>query len=207
MTESLKERMARIKAERAALDAQLEAPVEAVKEAVKEEAPAPAPVEEAPKQAAPAPTGVASGLSFAEKLAAKRAAAEATTPAKVADTPTAAAIPLPKGVAEPAVQNAPANAIDEQRYADISTRIHELAELSEDDLKNAMSNLKKSLMENPAACTLMMDEDIGLMVIALRRITHVTITEAKEAKPKAGKPKASKVALTAEQLEAAFDEL
>jgi hypothetical protein len=90
--------------------------------------------------------------------------------------------------------------------SEISTRIALLNNMSEADLKNEMRELKVALKENPAACALLMDEDIGALVSALRKITHKDITEA-ETKPKKGtKPKAEKVQLSAEQLAAALDD-
>lgn len=94
-----------------------------------------------------------------------------------------------------------------QSYVDIKLRIDELVELSEEPLVQAMSELKKALMKNPAAVSLMLDSDIGQMVIALRKMTHVATVEASKPAKEKKAPKASKVALTAEALEAAFDEM
>lgn len=91
-------------------------------------------------------------------------------------------------------------------YIDIKLRIDDLVALSGEDLVSAMSELKKALMKNPSAVSLMLDPDIGQMVIALRRITNVAATEA--AKPGKTGPKATKsVQLTAEAMELAFAEL
>lgn len=71
-----------------------------------------------------------------------------------------------------------------QAYADIKERIEKLNDMSDADLPSGMSSLKKALMANPAACSLMEDSDIGRMVIALRKITGEAIAEAsKEKKP------------------------
>jgi hypothetical protein len=93
----------------------------------------------------------------------------------------------------------------EQAYADIKARIDQLVELSEEPLVNAMSELKKSLMKNPSAVSLMLDSDIGQMVIALRKMTHTDATEV--AKPGKRGPKAKQISLTADDMEAAFDSL
>lgn len=66
-----------------------------------------------------------------------------------------------------------------QEVADIQNRITQLEALSEDDLKPAMKDLKKALMDNPDACSLMLPEDIGKMVEALRRMTGQALVEEK----------------------------
>lgn len=89
-------------------------------------------------------------------------------------------------------------------YIDIKLRIDDLVTLSGEDLVGAMTELKKALMKNPSAVSLMLDPDIGQMVIALRRITSVASAESAVKTSKTG-PKASKsVQLTAEALELAF---
>jgi cytochrome c553 len=99
-----------------------------------------------------------------------------------------------------------ANQNPEEIKSEISSRIAQLNSLSEANLKEEMRELKTALKENPAACALLMDEDIGMLVSALRKLTHKDVTEA-ESKPKRGtKPKAEKVQLTAEQLAAALDD-
>ena len=57
-----------------------------------------------------------------------------------------------------------------------------------------MSALKKSLMQNPAACELMLDEDLGKMVTALRRIVGEEIVAKKAEKSLGKKPKANSLA-------------
>ena len=85
-----------------------------------------------------------------------------------------------------------------QAASDIQVRIKDLEALSEDDLKPAMDDLKRALMQNPAACSLMLPEDVGQMVAALRRITGQALVAATKAK---GKPKVPKLAsMTAEQI-------
>lgn len=92
-----------------------------------------------------------------------------------------------------------------QSYVDIKLRIDDLVELSGEPLVASMTELKKALMQNPAAVSLMLDSDIGQMVIALRKMTNVAATEA--AKPKKAGPKAKSVSLSAAALELAFDEM
>lgn len=95
--------------------------------------------------------------------------------------------PAPEDSADPAIA---------QAYADIKERLERLAEMSETDLPNAMSNLKKALMANPAAVSLMEDSDIGKMAVALRRITGESIAEAAKEKKAGRKPKDKTVDLT-----------
>lgn len=92
-----------------------------------------------------------------------------------------------------------------QAATDILPRIKELQNLSGEDLESEMQILKKAILENPSAAMLMLPEDIGCMVVALRRMTGQSIAEA-TAEKKTGTKKAKK-ALTAEEMAAAFDEL
>jgi hypothetical protein len=89
-----------------------------------------------------------------------------------------------------------------QVMEDLRPRIDQLQDLQGDDLSEAMKELKKALMENPAATQLLLPEDIGKLVEALRRITGEAITSA-ATKPKKEKAKP----LSAEELAAAFEEL
>lgn len=91
-----------------------------------------------------------------------------------------------------------------QAAADLIPRIRELDTLAGEQLADEMLLLKKGLLENPDAVALMFPEDIGLMVIALRKITGQSIAEATKEKVK-GKPKSK--ALTQQEMADAFDEL
>jgi hypothetical protein len=93
-----------------------------------------------------------------------------------------------------------------QAYSDLKVRIDSLVSLADIDLKNAMTELKKALMQNTNAVALMLPSDIGQMVIALRKMTGVELAKAEE--KKTGKKTGKKEpALTAEELENAFKEL
>jgi len=92
---------------------------------------------------------------------------------------------------------------NEQIVSEISTRIHQLESLSTENLKGEMQDLKRILMENPAACMLMHDEDIGIMVSALRKITGQAIQAS--AKPTKVKKETKK--LSATELQDALDEM
>lgn len=96
----------------------------------------------------------------------------------------------------------------EQDAVYIKQRIAELEEMSDEDLKSAMSDLKRALKENPSAVAIMLPEDVGLMVRALRRITGEAVEAA--AKKKTSKTKAPKVDLkrmTKEEVDALIDEM
>ena len=229
----------------------------AAEEAAKNAAPAPAPTPVPATAAAPvaeAAPQVASNkpMTFAEKLAAKRAA-EQHIPIPQVAAPAQEAAPekvSPIAASEPAVdtskmsfseklalKNAAIKAaqsgavaqeaakatrefqIDPERlpedpevaqaFVDISRRIFELEDLIDDDLANAMTSLKDALRKNPSACELLLDEDVGKMTAGLRRKCHLDRVSSKENKKPGAKtkPKAKEVALTPEQLEAAWDEL
>jgi len=156
--------------------------------------------------ATPAATSVAANdkpLTFAEKMALKKSGVVAAQA-----VPQAPAKQLGPVEIDPAL--IPENPEDAQAYVDIKTKIHNLEAMFDDDLKNAMSELKQALKKNPNATDLMLDADVGKMVTALRRMTHVAQVEA-TTKTKAGKTKTAvkvkDVPLTKEQIEAAFDEL
>lgn len=160
-------------------------------------APAPAPavspiaaMEEKPVAATPS-----APLSFADKLRAQKEAVKA-----------AQTVVQEKTEIDP--ERIPADPDEAQSFVDIVTKINDLKSLMEDDLKEGMSALKAAIKKNPSAADLLLDEELGLMVVALRRMRGITITEAtKEKKPGAKKPKAKEVALSAEELEAAWSEL
>ena len=95
-----------------------------------------------------------------------------------------------------------------QAYADIRERIDRLNQLADMDLENAMKELKKALMANPAAVSLMEDSDIGQLVIALRKITGEAIAEAAKDNKPGRKPKNKQIDLTDPAVVAAvIDEL
>lgn len=182
-------------AEAAAVASQPIAVIEAPKEAPKEE---PKVSMIAAEEPAPAVVDT-SKLSFAEKLKLKQQQikqAQTTPPAE------------PK---QPDIDPAmiPEDEADAQAYVDIKTKIIQLENMMDDDLRNGMAQLKQALKKNPNAAMLMLDSDIGKMVIALRRMTHTEIEIAKEPKKRGRKtePKAKAVQLTADQIAAAFEEL
>ena len=95
---------------------------------------------------------------------------------------------------------------NEQIYSEISQRIKQLEELSGDDLKNEMMDLKKALLENPQACMLLLPEEIGSMVSSLRQITGIAIATASAKTSKKKEPKAAGKKLTAQELADALND-
>lgn len=190
---SLKERLAALKA-KAAAPTEASAP-----------APEPAPVAVSPlatePEPAPAPTAPSKPLSFAEKMALRKKEVEAAQAAP------------PKKEEKPALEidpdTIPEDPEDAQAYVDIKQRIHVLEDLFDDDLQNAMSELKAALKKNPNAVSLMLYSDVGKMVTALRRMAGIQL-EAKTTGKKPGKKKTEVKAvdfskLTPEQIADAID--
>jgi len=68
-----------------------------------------------------------------------------------------------------------------------------------ESLRNAMSELKVALKQNPAACSLMLEEDIGLCVKHLKRMVNKDILAELTEKTRA--PKTAKVVLTQDVLD------
>lgn len=100
---------------------------------------------------------------------------------------------------------------EQEVASEISQRISLLNALSEADLANEMRELKTALKENPSACALMMDEDIGLLVEALRKLTHkaivaTTTTKKATTTKKDGTAKPAVKKLSAAELAAALDD-
>ena len=98
-----------------------------------------------------------------------------------------------------------------QGYRDIKGRVLALSATEDDDLALAMTELKKALLQNPNACLLMLDEDIGKMTLALRRLTQEALVEGTKAKaekkPGVKSKKTAQIPLSAEDMQKVFDEL
>lgn len=86
----------------------------------------------------------------------------------------------------------------EQAASEIKLKISLLCNFDGDSLKSEMASLKTALLENPAACSLLHDEDIGLAVASLRRMVGVAVAAANA--PKEKKVKVGSKKLTPEQL-------
>lgn len=98
----------------------------------------------------------------------------------------------------------------EMSSTEISERISQLETLMGDDLRNEMSSLKQAIMENPSACALLHDQDIGKLVTALRNITGQALVSAEAKKKPATKSKAvekSGKKMTQEELLSALDDM
>lgn len=88
----------------------------------------------------------------------------------------------------------------EQTTSEIQAKIASLCNFDGDSLKGEMGSLKKSLLENPAACSLLLPEDIGAAVAALRRMVGIAVASANAPKP--SKAKKSSTKLTPQELAA-----
>lgn len=187
----------------------------------------------APQEAAKPATG--KPLTFAEKMALKKqqngvpaVAAQTTSDPVIAASTTSATQSDPKVVA-PTTQPAPSAEVREstaaiipaqnatgnsgadtataQAYADIAERIKSLSDLSDTPLEHAMRDLKKALLANPNAVSLMMDSDYGQMVIALRRLVQEDTVEAAKEKSTGRKKKVTIDMTDQAAVEKFFDEL
>lgn len=166
-------------------------------QAAAQEAPAPA----------PAPAPAVSPIAATEEIAAPSAPLSFADTLRAQKEAVKAAQTVVQEKTEIDPERIPADPDEAQSFVDIVTKINDLKSLMEDDLKEGMSALKAAIKKNPSAADLLLDEELGLMVVALRRMRGITITEAtKETKP-GRKPKAKEVALSADELEAAWKEL
>lgn len=93
----------------------------------------------------------------------------------------------------------------EQTASEISIKIKNLANFDGESLKGEMASLKKALLENPAACSLLQPEDIGLAVANIRRMVGIAIATASAPKERAKSTKPKK--LTAVELAKAMAEV
>lgn len=99
------------------------------------------------------------------------------------------------------------NDTPQQIHSELSSRISSLESLMGEELKNEMTALKIAIKENPNACMLLLPEEIGKMVVALRKIVGVAIQTSTKAPAKAKTPKTGVgKKLTEEELKAALDD-
>ena len=159
-------------------------------------------------------------MTFAEKMALKKASVEKATNEKQSDQQAQqTAIVEQKPVETNKLSKEQEENLSEiedaemaQAYSDIALKINSLSFASSGEpLGNAMADLKKALHKNPSASMMLLDTDIGQMTIALRRYTHVEMAAQtedkaeKKATKKAGK--AVNVVLTPEMLALQFSDL
>lgn len=159
-------------------------------------------------------------MTFAEKMAEKKRLAEA---AAAGNKPPAPTVPMvqtsipqaPKAPEKITLTPEQLSVIEEeedselaQAYSDIALTINKLQYTDDGEpLGSAMNDLKRALKQNISASMLLLDTDIGQMVVALRRYTGTELTEAtKEKKASSGAKtrKATTVTLTAEEIEKAL---
>ena len=95
---------------------------------------------------------------------------------------------------------------NEQVKSEISQRISLLTSFPLETLKGEMQVLKKTIMENPSACLLLEDEDIGLLVQALRRMTASSILSSSKTKETKEKTPSKAKKLTPEELAKALED-
>lgn len=159
-------------------------------------------------------------LTFAEKMALKRAQ-QATAPAPAPTVVSPISLPELSETSEKEEEekkeeaedyidpaNLPSDPAVANAFIDIVRKARKLRTLMGDALENGMKDLKKALKENPAACELMLDEDLGRMVVALRRMKGEQLAEATSGKKATGKKNTAKeTKLTREEIEAAMAEI
>ncbi len=91
--------------------------------------------------------------------------------------------------------------VDHEKRDELSLRIKNLCTFEDiGSLKTEMDELQKALLANPAACALLIDEDIGLAVQALTRLMQKDQVEAAIPKPKGRKAGAGVKQLSALEL-------
>ena len=153
-------------------------------------------------------------LTFAERMALKKAQAAGAPIVATTQPPITPSLPVAVPIAakseESSISSTKPNEADAktaQAYADIKAKINLLSDMADEDLPNAMKDLKASLLQNPQACYLMLPQDIGQMVIALRAMRQEAVVEATATKEKGPKKARASKNLTAEEIAAAFDSL
>ena len=91
----------------------------------------------------------------------------------------------------------------------LKRKIQDIQNLDGVALRSEMDELRKLLQVNPQACMYLLPEDLGLMVRQLRKITDNKVAQVlsttRTTKAKAAKEAPAK--LTAEEMQAAFDDL
>lgn len=79
---------------------------------------------------------------------------------------------------------------------------------SQVELKYEMTKLSEMLVNNPAACLYLSDEDLGLTVQALRKLTSNRVAiDMAQAKPSKAKAASTNKPLTIDEMQSAFDAL
>ncbi len=171
-------------------------------------------LDDQPEPPAPAPNN-----DFLAKLRAAKEAA--TTPAPPKEAPAQEADPIPKAMPKIEISSrvvemsnrvvaaeAAISEIEESSTtAEIKERIERLTTLDGFDLKQAMDGLKALILANPSACSLLLPEDVGDMVTALRRMTGNTKAELMAAPKRGGRKAAPAKTLNPDDLDALLTDL
>ena len=84
---------------------------------------------------------------------------------------------------------------NKQLCFEIQARINQLEELSETDLKSEMDDLKMVLLQNPVACILLLPEDIGKAVAAIKRLIYSAKDKSDKEKPSTVRSRRTKIDL------------
>jgi len=84
---------------------------------------------------------------------------------------------------------------NKQLCFEIQARINQLEELSETDLKTEMDDLKMVLLQNPVACILLLPEDIGKAVAAIKRLIYSAKDKSDKEKPSTVRSRRTKIDL------------
>lgn len=140
----------------------------------------------------PAPVEQPKPNNFLQQLAAKAA----TKAAEIKPIGVPEVAPIPKVIS---AANLAAKATEGQAEAEVAgdtkvaldnirQKIHDIQEMNGGELNGAMTTLREMLRANPAACSLMLPEDMGLMVRALRKMTNNTQALAMGAAKTSKKP-------------------
>ena len=88
----------------------------------------------------------------------------------------------------------------------LKRKIQDIQNLDGVALRSEMDELRKLLQVNPQACMYLLPEDLGLMVRQLRKITDNKVAQVLST-TRTTKAKAAPAKLTAEEMQAAFDDL
>lgn len=91
--------------------------------------------------------------------------------------------------------------------AEIKERIARLTTLEGFDLKQAMDGLRSLILANPSACSLLLPEDVGDMVTALRKMTGNTKAAMMAAPKRGGRKAAAPAILNPSDLDALLGDL
>lgn len=132
--------------------------------------------------------------TLAEILAKKNAAPASTLPESASEATPAAVDVVVTTLTEPSTPLSPVEQLAENVMLEIRARIKSLEGYIGPELRAEMDSLRTALLENPAACALLMPEDIGALADAHRRKLGIAVAQAAASKkPAAGKSSIAKM--------------